>query len=354
MYHIYLIQQGQTTNETFKWAKLMKKHSEMVAAHALYLELKEPENILKVENMSNLSDCHYLNPRGEQYNTAGHLSTSDTAKLVKKSNFENPKLPGHVNFSAVNMVQQIELGNESDNTSGDSNGTRNVCGSECRWQRSDSTSDGADSADIEVQYSTEKRKVGSSSSGSTSSSHRDSCFDDSDDDFLLVNDSEDDNGYCKIKYLAEEMSEEENRNVAVIESLEVRTAEPIVAVSEICCAQESHSNHADFTPIAVGYDLSALDSCPKFLAKPPGCAPNNIYKKGFFIGMKNVWTPPSLAALIALEKKQESRVAANLEVESSGKRGPGLHASPTREEIEFSAIAGDIQNEKIESKTKSA
>lgn len=352
MYHIYLIQQGQTTNETFKWAKLMKKHSEMVAAHALYLELKEPEYILKVENMSNLSDCHYLNPRGEQYNTAGQLSSSDTAKLVKKSNFENPKLPGHVNFSAVNMVQQIELGNESDNTSGDSNGTRNVCGSECRWQRSDSTSDGADSADIEVQYSTEKRKVGSSSSGSTSSSHRDSYGDDSDDDFLLVNDSEDDNGYCKIKYLAEEMSEEENRDVGVIESLEVRTAEPIVAAIESCCVQESHINHTDLTPI--GYDLSALDSCPKFLSRPPGCAPNNIYKKGFFIGMKNVWAPPSLAALIALENKQQSRVAANLELESSGKGGPGLPSSPTREEIEFSTVAGVIQNEKTESKTKSA
>ena len=150
------------------------------------------------------------------------------------------------------------------------------------------------------------------------------------------------------------MSEGENRDAGVIESLEVRTAEPIAAVSESCCAQESHINHADLTPIAVGFDLSALDSCPKFLARPPGCAPNNIYKKGFFTGMKNVWTPPSLTALIALEKKQEKRLAANLEVDSSGKRGPGLPASPTREEIEFSAIAGDIQNEKIESKTKSA
>jgi hypothetical protein len=347
-----LIQQGKTTNETFKWAKLIKKHNEMVAAHELYLELKEPEIILKVENMSNLSDRYYLDPRTEQFNAVVH--SSDTSKLVTKAKYERSKIPGQVNFSPVNMVQQVELGNDGNDNmvcpgTGDSNGTRNVGGSECRWERSDSTSDGADSADIVVQCSSEKRKVGSSSSGSTSSSKRDSYSDDSDDDFLLVDDSEDDNGYCKITHVAEGGSQEQRGDVAVMESLEKRVIEPVIAVSDSCCVQESHKSHTS-TPPKGCPDMFALDSCPKFLSRPPGCVPTNIYKKGFFIGMKNVWTPPSVAALTALEKVFESKAVDALEVECIGGRCVTGHIN---EEEEVNTILGDSHNDRISMKIKS-
>jgi hypothetical protein len=351
LFHIYLIQQGQTTNETFKWAKLMKKHNEMVAAHELYLELKEPENILKVENMSSLSDRHYLDPRTEQFNAMGPLS--DTSKVVTKSKYEISKVPGQVNFSPVNMVQHVELGSDGSDDmvcTGDSSGTRNVCGSECTWERSDSTSDGADSADIEVQCSSEKRKVGSSSSGSTSSSKRDSYGYDSDDDFLLVDDSEDDNGYCKITHLAEGGSQEQKGVVAAMESLEKRVIEPVIAISDSCRVQESHNSHTS-TPPKGCPDLFSLDSCPKFLSRPPGCVPTNIYKKGFLVGMKNVWTPPSLAALTVLEKALESKAVDAVEVECIG--GRCALTGHTKEEEKVNTIVGDSYNDKINMKIKS-
>ena len=325
----------------------------MLAAHELYLELKEPENILMVENMSNLSDRHYLDPRTEQFNAVVH--SSNTSKVVTKSKYENSKVPGQVNFSPVNMVQHVELGSDGSDDmvcagTGDSNGTRNVCGSECRWERSDSTSDGADSADIEVQCSSEKRKVGSSSSGSTSSSKRDSYSDDSDDDFLLVDDSEDDIGYCKITQLAEGGSQEQKGDVALTEGLEKRAVEPVIAVSDSCCVQESHNSHTS-TPPKGCPDLFSLDSCPKFLSRPPGCVPINIYKKGFFIGMKNVWTPPSLAALIALEKVLESKAVDAVEVGCIG--GRCVLTGHSKEEEEVNTILGDSHNEKANIKIKS-
>lgn len=350
MFHIYLIQQGQTTNETFKWAKLIKKHNEMVTAHELYLELKEPENILKVENMSSLSDRHYLDPRTEQFNAVVH--SSDASKVVTKSKYESSKIPEQANLSLVNMVQYVELGSADMvcTETGDSSGTRNVCGSECRWERSDSTSDGADSADIEVQCSSEKRKVGSSSSGSTSSSKRDSYSDDSDDDFLLVDDSEDDNGYCKITHIAEGGSQEQKGDVAAMESLEKRVIEPVIAMSDSCCVQESHNSQTS-TPSTGCPDLFSIDSCPKFLSRPPGCVPTNIYKKGFFIGMKNVWTPPSLAALVALEKVLESRAVDAVEVECVG--GRYAATGHTKQEEEVNTFMGDSQNDKMNMKIKS-
>jgi hypothetical protein len=281
------------------------------------------------------------------------VHSSDASKVVTKSKYESSKVPGQVNFSPVNMVQHVELGSDGNVdivSTGDSSGTRNVCGSECRWERSDSTSDGADSADIEVQCSSEKRKVGSSSSGSTSSSKRDSYSDDSDDDFLLVDDSEDDNGFCKITHLAEGGSQEQKADVAVIESLEKRVIEPVIAVSDSCCSQQSHNSHTSTLPKGCP-DLFSLDSCPKFLSRPPGCVPTNIYKKGFFLGMRNVWTPPSQAALIALGKVLESRAVDAVEVECIG--GRCVLTGHTREEEEVNTIVGDSHNEKINTKIKS-
>ena len=48
-YHIYLIKQGQTTNESFKWALINKTHKKLIKAHQNYLELSRPENIEKIE-----------------------------------------------------------------------------------------------------------------------------------------------------------------------------------------------------------------------------------------------------------------------------------------------------------------
>jgi len=48
-YHLYLVSQGQTTNESFKWASLKKIYKKIMSAHSRYLKLEKDKKCKKDE-----------------------------------------------------------------------------------------------------------------------------------------------------------------------------------------------------------------------------------------------------------------------------------------------------------------
>lgn len=289
----------------------------MVKAHDNYLALMEPEQIQKVESMTNtMHNRGFLDPRIDEYATSAFqiIPTSEdgvaerhdwvfkspsTAQSQSQQQQQQNTIDGsgryvtpfHVNIipnehepeclCASRSVSNVNTEKEGD-----------YCGSDYCRHRSDSTFDGAPSADVVVACRTEMRKIGSSSSGSTSSSKGD-CY--SEDDYSMTEDDSDDEDYTNIRVRGKE---EVETVVAVVE----QSAEKVLPIA-VSATRDSADRIVKNCPVpAVRVnEQQPLPSCPQYLARHPGPLPVNIYQKGFFIGVKNIISPPSDEALRMLQ-----------------------------------------------------
>ena len=193
-YHLYLIYQGQTTNESFKWASVVLTHKRLLKAHDKYLELSRPENIEKIElierendelNREKVSDvqlsteARICNSVVDDYKDDSNNERSNGTNTMKIKNVEkiiNMEEKRKQNQHQNDHQNHNQNHNQSDyhDVSDDIRNDENETAISSTKQRSDSTFDGAPSAIIEDVCNCIIRKEGSSSSGSTSSS---SCYD---------------------------------------------------------------------------------------------------------------------------------------------------------------------------------
>lgn len=321
-FHLYLIQQGKTTNETFKWAALLSSGRKVWTGHQQYPSLEQPDSLQKVESASLVDDiCNYCDSINaceedcERHRNDNNADRSDTVANAtrRKDNIsekvsESPEsCLGPSSSQLANNIQALRadvaiIGSNGGSSLEEAEQMRDL-GTDCR-QRSDSTSDGAVSAVIELCGSNEKRKIGSSSSGSTSSSKR-YCYcdvSDDDEDYKLAEDTDDDRdivylesncrskGKCAVSGIEEKGTEGQAwakaATVAIIEAEAALEAEDLAA----SCITASN---ATLEPL-VEKSLFTMAS------KSTGLIPDNLYKKDLFSAIRNVLVPPSTDMLRAL------------------------------------------------------
>ena len=189
-----MIYQGQTTNESFKWASVVLTHKRLLNAHKKYLKLSRPENIEKIE----------LTDRENEKMT----DAMERSGRCDESLDLNVPIDADENSNIDTIINKNGGDNEIYNNNDPQEGFDNMINGVNDYgvinttkQRSDSTFDGAPSAIDEEGCNSIMRKEGSSSSGSTSSSrsnyhnYSDNDNDDNDNDNNDDNDDENTNPY---------------------------------------------------------------------------------------------------------------------------------------------------------------
>ena len=182
-YHLYLIFQGQTTNESFKWASVALTHKRLLKAHDKYLKLSRPENIEKIESVDKENDefNHEIEKIMKTEILSNVQSSSEAKSLNTNSDNNDNHISNIIDSSKIKKNRNMNFEeNENENQNDFDEYSNNIRNEENETavgltkQRSDSTFDGAPSAVIEDVCNCIIRKEGSSSSGSTSSSR---CYD---------------------------------------------------------------------------------------------------------------------------------------------------------------------------------
>ena len=182
-----MIYQGQTTNESFKWASVVLTHKRLLKAHDKYLELSRPENIEKIElierendelNHEKLSDVQFSSAEVRNYNSVvddyKDDSNNQRCNGINTMKMENVEKIIDMNEKKHQSHHQNQNQSDYHDVSDYIRNEDNDTAVTSTKQRSDSTFDGAPSAIIEDVCNCIIRKEGSSSSGSTSSSR---CYD---------------------------------------------------------------------------------------------------------------------------------------------------------------------------------
>lgn len=332
-FHMYLIQQGRTTNETFKWAALLSSDRKVLAGHQQYSSLDQPDCTHKVESMTIIEDdCSYgtgenaCDKHSERYHGDDIVNRSDaltnvTGRKDPVCEKLNECLGAYVGPSPSQHADSIQT-SRADVAIIGSDGGRNLEGEEQMWdrdlgtgtgtdcrQRSDSTSDGAPSAVIELCRSSEKRKIGSSSSGSTSSSKR-YCYcdvSDDDEDYILAEGSDEDGDIVYLESHCPSMSKSaalgikenssERHNRATAATVAIIEAEALLEAEELTvgCIPASTAMLDPFIEKAL---------CPSCPSKVTGVIPDNLYKTDLLSAFRNVFVPPSTGKLKALHERQ--------------------------------------------------
>ena len=95
-YHLYLISQGQTTNESFKWSALKSVQKKVISAHKKYLELqmREKEVLVNHENEVDTTDTDKYQVEEKSVETPIVTDVHDITIITStiKTNLENTDL----------------------------------------------------------------------------------------------------------------------------------------------------------------------------------------------------------------------------------------------------------------------
>jgi hypothetical protein len=320
---MYLIQQGQTTNEIFKWGALLSADRRVSAGHQQYPSLELPDSVQMVESMSMVEDArNYSNGNngcdkdseshhGDDTAECGHSLSSVEGRKGPVNEKNNECLGAHLGPSPSHLVDSIQtlkvdvaiIGSD-EGSSLDGDELLTDVGTDCR-QRSDSTFDGAPSAVIELCRNSEKRKIGSSSSGSTSSS-KGYCYcdvSDDDEDYILAEDSDEEGD---IVYLENNCRSKSKCTASAIGIAEKGsegqariTAAATVAIIQSEAPLEVEEVSADCIPAPTAFlePCAQTTSFPVCPSKRPAQIPDNLYKTDFLSAFRNVLVPPSTGKL---------------------------------------------------------
>jgi hypothetical protein len=328
-FHMYLIQQGRTTNETFKWAALLSSDREVSTGHQPYPSLERPDGTQKVESISIVEDArNYSNSNtlsdkdcerhhGDDTADCVHSLTNVTVRKDPVNEKVNECLGAYLGSSPSQYADSIQtlrvdvaIVGCDEGSSLDEEELLMDLGTDTR-QRSDSTFDGAPSAVIELCRSSEKRKIGSSSSGSTSSSKRYCYCDVSDDeeDYILAEDSDEDGdivhlenncpstGKCPASGIGIEDKGSEGQERMTAATVAIIQGEAPSEVEEVIAGCIPAST-AMLEPTA------GKTSFPVCLSKGLGRIPDNVYKTDFLSAFRKVLVPPSTGKLRALHGRR--------------------------------------------------
>jgi hypothetical protein len=320
-FHMYLIQQGRTTNETFKWAALLSSDREVSIGHQQYPSLERLDSMQKVESISIVEDArNYSNSNtvsdkdcerhhGDDTADCVHSLTNITARKDPVNEKVNECLGAYADIIQTLGVDVAIVGSD-EGSSLDGEELLMDLGTDTR-QRSDSTFDGAPSAVIELCRSSEKRKIGSSSSGSTSSSKR-YCYcdvSDEEEDYILAEDSDEDGDIVYLENNCPSKSKCPASGIGIEETGaegQERMTAATVAIIQADAPSEVEEVSVGCIPASTAMlePSSEKTSFPVCPSKGPGPIPDNVYKTDFLSAFHKVLVPPSTGKLRALHGRR--------------------------------------------------